>query len=315
MTGPSDNAGEHRAPMRCLAILNTAAGSYLDAESELEDLGPRLERTGLSVTERRVAPEDLTATLEHELTDEPTLVIAGGGDGTVQAVARRLRGGPHTLGVLPLGTMNRFCKTLGIPQNVDEALEVIVEGRDQPVDLAEANGRLFLRTCVVGVYPELARRREQRRRRHRRWPNLIRWLVDTLSAAFFVLHHWPRLRFRLAVDGEPLDGYLSTLLVTNNATAPLGPHTVATSDLGLFIPRAATPAQLFWLTLRAILFGPERPEPLEVRTIDNAVLSLPAHVPVALDAEVTPLSPPLELRVRREAVWIRSAVTPERGRI
>lgn len=303
----TDAATPAPTPSRCLVVLNTAAGSYAANEDVLGGLEEHLESAGLRPDVHRVGPDAIDDTLAEHLADEPTLVVAGGGDGTVQSVARRLCGTDHTLGLLPLGTMNRFATTLGLPSAVPEAIEVLGGGHDRPIDLAQVNDRLFLSTCMLGVYPELARRREARRERHRGWPNFLRWLVDTLTAARFVLSRWRQLRFRLRVDGEPVGGKLAALLVTNNAAAPLGPRTVAATDLGLYIPRVATPLRLFWLAVSAILRGPRALEPLEVRTMDEAVLSLPPGVPVALDAEVTDISPPLYLRVRPRAVWVRTA--------
>ena len=47
-------------------------------------------------------------------------VVAGGGDGTVSAVASILAGTPVPLGVLPLGTLNHFAKDLGIPLDLQK---------------------------------------------------------------------------------------------------------------------------------------------------------------------------------------------------
>ena len=68
------------------------------------------------------------------------LVIAGGGDGTVSAVASRLAITDVALGVLPLGTLNHFAKDLGIPLELDAAIDVVAHGREVRVDVGEVNG-------------------------------------------------------------------------------------------------------------------------------------------------------------------------------
>src|SRR5207253_994004 len=55
-------------------------------------------------------------------------IIAGGGDGTINAVATHVVGTRRTLGVLPLGTLNHFARDIQIPLELDDALRVCLEG-------------------------------------------------------------------------------------------------------------------------------------------------------------------------------------------
>ena len=57
-----------------------------------------------------------------------TVVVAGGGDGTVSSVARELAGTQVALGVLPLGTLNHFAKDLGLTLDLEKAVDVIANG-------------------------------------------------------------------------------------------------------------------------------------------------------------------------------------------
>lgn len=294
---------------RCLVLLNTAAGSYAAAEADLADLGARLERTGLEVVVERVQPEALDEMLDRELGDEPTLVVVGGGDGTLQSLTSRLADGPHVLGVLPLGTMNRFARSLGVPVTVPEAIEVLETGRDRPIDLGELQGMVFLMTCSLGLYPEITLMRERRRVRHQNWPNALRWLVDSMAAAWTVVRRWRLLRFRIEIDGETLAHRVPALLVVND---PIGPPEGGPADrpgvLGVYIPQVISRFGLFWLTLRSILFGSQRVEPLEVRMVDDAMLRVPDGTLVALDGEVVTLDSPLRLRSRPGACRVRLPV-------
>lgn len=79
------------------------------------------------------------------------IVIAAGGDGTLNAVVKGLAGTTTALGVLPTGTMNVFARELGIPyDHLDRAFEVILEGHVREVDLFEANGTPFVQMAGVG---------------------------------------------------------------------------------------------------------------------------------------------------------------------
>jgi len=79
------------------------------------------------------------------------VVIAAGGDGTLNAVVRGLAGSNTALAVLPTGTMNVFARELGIPfGNLAKAFEVIERGFVREVDLFEANKVPFVQMAGVG---------------------------------------------------------------------------------------------------------------------------------------------------------------------
>ena len=79
------------------------------------------------------------------------VVIAAGGDGTLNAVVSGLAGSQSALGVMPAGTMNVFARELGIPaKNLSKALAVIDGGLIREVDLFSANGAPFVQMAGVG---------------------------------------------------------------------------------------------------------------------------------------------------------------------
>jgi diacylglycerol kinase (ATP) len=79
------------------------------------------------------------------------VVIAAGGDGTLNEVVRGLAGTPTILGVLPAGTMNVFAREMGIPfDSFERALAIIEHGHIREIDLFEANGCPFVQMAGVG---------------------------------------------------------------------------------------------------------------------------------------------------------------------
>lgn len=83
--------------------------------------------------------------------DGEPIVIAAGGDGTLNEVVRGLTGTKTLLGVLPAGTMNVFAREMGIPfDSLEQAFKVIEQGFIQEVDLFEANGSPFVQMAGVG---------------------------------------------------------------------------------------------------------------------------------------------------------------------
>jgi len=77
-------------------------------------------------------------------------VIAAGGDGTVNEVARALVNTDITLGILPLGSGNGLARDLGIPMDIEKALDIILQGHTRAIDYGIANGHIFFCTCGFG---------------------------------------------------------------------------------------------------------------------------------------------------------------------
>lgn len=86
------------------------------------------------------------------------IVVAVGGDGTVNEVARGLIGSDKALGIIPCGSGDGLARHLGLSHNVEKALQAIEHGECKKMDAAEVNGRLFFSVCGVGFDAEVSER-------------------------------------------------------------------------------------------------------------------------------------------------------------
>ena len=93
----------------------------------------------------------LLATLDEALASGPSMLVVGGGDGSVGAAAGRVAGSDTQLGVLPLGTANDFARTLEIPADLDGAVRAIVDGRVVDIDLGRAGEHPYLNVASLGL--------------------------------------------------------------------------------------------------------------------------------------------------------------------
>src|SRR6478752_6069306 len=113
-----------------IVILNRAAGNTAEKTDESDaQIRGLFAAHGTEIRIRHPdAQTDLTTLAKRAVEDADPVVVVGGGDGTVSAVAAALAGSDKTLGVLPMGTLNHFAKDLGIPLELPAAAETIARG-------------------------------------------------------------------------------------------------------------------------------------------------------------------------------------------
>src|SRR5688572_20145117 len=177
-------------------IVNAGSGSVLGDETA-RSLRERFIAFGIKANVHLASSGiEIVRLAEHAAESDAELVVAGGGDGTINTVAVGAMRSGKTLGILPLGTLNNFSKDLGIPQNLNAAVRVIAQGVVKEIDLAEVNGRIFINNSSIGLYPKMVIRREQQQQKLGRG----KW-----AAAFWASLRLFRISPFLKVDIE-LDG-------------------------------------------------------------------------------------------------------------
>ena len=243
--------------------------------------------------------EEIEATVAQALKQGASTVVAGGGDGTVSAVAAGLVGTGVALGVLPMGTLNHFAKDLGIPLEQEQAVAVIAAGRQLEVDVGEVNGRIFINNSSLGLYPEIVRGREQRQRRlgHGKWRAL-------LSASVAAARRYPVLSVQIEVDGETLVRRTPFVFVGNNEYTmegfEIGGRALLDRGLlSLYLTHRMGRFGLLRLAFMALLRRLDQARDFDMLTArDFVVKTGHRRLRVATDGEVTVMEPPLQYRVR-----------------
>lgn len=134
-------------PPRYPLIFNSKARSQKGRRA-LKFIMENAERFALYATRSVEEAQDLAS--EFAARGEK-IVVAAGGDGTMNAIVRSLANTETALGVLPTGTMNVFARELGIPfDQLEKSLRVIDNGYIEEVDLFYANQNPFLQMAGVG---------------------------------------------------------------------------------------------------------------------------------------------------------------------
>jgi diacylglycerol kinase family enzyme len=248
--------------------------------------------------------DNVSAMTAGALAEGHKLIVAGGGDGTVNAVAGKLAGTGIALGVLPMGTLNHFAKDLGIPLRLEAAVRNLFTGQLIEVDVGEVNGRVFVNNSGVGLYPHFVRQREEQERLGH-----VKRVAFILALRTLVRRYF-RLRMRVHMEGgEALERLTPFFFVGNNRylTSGFKMGTRPRLDSGrLWICTApAKRRQNIVHVALKILMGRENDQELnsfeaeEVR-VDPGT----ARVNVSTDGEVTVMNTPLHYRIRPHALCV-----------
>ena len=141
-------------------IINPIAGGRADAVGRRVELARRVaadcgEAADVSVTER---PGDVRARARAAREHGARLIVAWGGDGTVNEVASEVAFTDVPMAIVPSGSGNGLARELKIPFDAAAALDVAWTGRDRVIDAGEVDGRLFFNLAGIGFDAHVAHR-------------------------------------------------------------------------------------------------------------------------------------------------------------
>jgi diacylglycerol kinase family enzyme len=249
--------------------------------------------------------QDIAGIVDRLLEEGATTLVAGGGDGTLNAIAARLLDREVTLGVLPLGTLNHFARDLGIPFDLDDAVRVIAEGHEASTDVGEVNHRIFLNNSSIGLYPRIVIEREhaQRHLHVGKWPALAR-------ATWHALRAPANFSARVCVDGETIEHRTPFIFAGNNDYVlegfGIGRRTRLDGGvLCLYVLRPKTTFGFLWLGIRALFGIGSHAGDFDVFHADGfEVHGRGDRNEVATDGEVTAMTAPICYSIRKRALRV-----------
>jgi diacylglycerol kinase family enzyme len=143
-------------------VMNAGSGKH-----DLDDVRVTIETTltsaGRSISLHEASdPTELESVVRGVVAQAKShggIVVAAGGDGTINAVAEATLGSGCPFGVIPLGTFNYFSRAHGIPSDTQAASQMLLASRAFEVQVGLVNDRVFLVNGSIGLYPELLEER------------------------------------------------------------------------------------------------------------------------------------------------------------
>lgn len=242
--------------------------------------------------------DDISALVARAIGERREAIVAGGGDGTVNAVAGIVAGTASVLGIIPIGTLNHFAKDIGVPLTIDAAVRNLFTGKIAFVDVGEVNGRVFVNNSGIGFYPHFVRQREALERRG----HVKR--VAFMLAVRSIVRRYLRLRIKLHMNQiEVLEHVTPFLFVGNNKYQTSGPRigtrlTLNSGRLWVCTAPRHSRAKLIGDTLRTLV-GSEADQNFNAfETEELWVDPGTVRVNVSTDGEVGIMDAPLHYKIR-----------------
>lgn len=247
------------------------------------------------------------------------LVVAAGGDGTINAVAAAALRVGVPMGVVPMGTFNYFSREHGLPLDpeaaVQDLLKALHAGDMRPVQVGFVNQRMFVINASVGLYPKLLAEREKASRRFGRSR-----LVAVVSAVWSMFRPASGRRWRVVLkthDGaqDRQEEHLVTTLFVGNNPLQLDrmglPQAQMVADGGKLAVVLLQP-QGRWAVARTVWNAATGQLGRDGAVISMACSELvvtpaswrPPQVKVAFDGERDWLVPPLHFRISARPLWL-----------
>lgn len=291
-------------PQPIAVIINAGSGSVEQEETE-QVLTELFEANGLEVKIHLFeSGGELSRLAEKISNSEAEIIVAGGGDGTISAVAEEVLKANKILGVLPLGTLNNFSKDLQIPQEIEEAVKIIAANNVKIIDVGEVNGRIFINNSSIGLYPNLVRRREKQQRLGRGKWSAAFW------AALRILKRSPFFAVRLKTEEERMIVKTPFVFVGNNEYE-MDFFNIGRRDklndgkLSVYFLHRSGRKGLFLLVLRTIFGRLRQTKDFEAINVEEITIETrKKQILVAFDGEVETLQTPLNYKIHPKSLRV-----------
>ena len=273
--------------MNVVAIVNPLSGAGADpdaASARVRLLEERCLAAGVAaevhVTERARHASELAAAA---LASGAALVLAWGGDGTINEVGSVVAGTAASMGIIPAGSGNGFAAELGVPRDPAAAIDAALMGRERPIDVGEMDGRYFFNIAGIGVDAVIAEQFNARALGRR---GMRPYVQIGVREAFRYRAH----RYRIALDGDAFETQALLIAFANGREygnrVRLAPHArLDDGRLEAVIVEDRPPLARLW-SARHLMFGtPERADRVILRSVRTAEIRCEGPIRYHLDGE------------------------------
>ncbi len=235
------------------------------------------------------SPEDARRLAHEAVVKRADIVIAAGGDGTINEIIQELAGTETALGVLPNGTVNVWAREIGLPLDALSACEVLLHGKTRHIDLGRINDRYFLLMAGIGFDGEVTRAIE--RKLLKRMGVIGYLLVGTLLGLGY-----PDFQATLNFDGKEIKTSALQIVIGNTQLwgGAVQFTWQAKCDDGLLdvcvVRKSSVPGRLM-LALDFLLRREYRRQRISYHTCTSIEIHTRQPIPIQIDGEIGGFTP------------------------
>ena len=242
----------------------------------------------------------------HQQQQEVGVVVAAGGDGTLNAVAQRLMHTNIPMGILPLGTFNYVARVLNIPLDLIQAANVIATGQNREVHVAQLNDHIYLNNASLGLYPLFIQKREFYNQKFGRFP-----LHAYTSGLDVLIRDRKELKLEIEVDHHiypvktPLIFFGNNQLQLADLNLKIAKDAAQGKVAGVVVAKSdkRTLFKLLWQLMRGNI--EKAPDVYSFAAEQVTIHTKRNKITVAIDGEIVEMKPPLQISVKKNALNIR----------
>lgn len=195
---------------KALIVFNPAAGNADGLRDTIDEATAIWQEYGWEIQQRPTeGPGDATKIASRAADEGFDVVVAAGGDGTVNEVMNGLVGTKAALAALPVGTVNVWVRELGLPMQPADVAKAYLDARVEQIDVGKAGDRYFL--LMAGIGFDAAVTAEVKSEEKKR--------LGIFAYAFRALQlgmKFQGMRARLTIDGREIRGRVLMVVVGNS---------------------------------------------------------------------------------------------------
>jgi len=256
-------------------------------------------------------PEDLVTIAQQAVKSaiaDKDILVAAGGDGVINTVIQQVIQSDCRVGIIPQGTFNFFARTHQIPEALDGALDTILNGYCEPVQIGMINDKVFLVNASLGLYPDLLETREKFKSR---WGRSR--FVAVIAGLYFLALNRQIIHLKLTTQTRSIKLETPSLFVANNSlqlenVGIAEAEKIEQGKLVAIVPRPLNKLAMVKLLFKGIFADLGNDKNILSFTFDKMTVRFArffgSHVKAAIDGEIIWLKTPIEISVAERALLL-----------